>query len=241
MKMLDALGVTSVPWALSANGLVGPDVVTEDILADRGPAADCCWRRLPAACARRPGRHPRDASLALAARFDLQGARDVVQAVAKADGETKPTVANKPGPGKPDDGQAAADATPPALPPDVFKSLGNRWCFYNSPKEGGMILTGLTGVVPITDRQQFSQNYEVLKRFVMQSLPADDGSNGGQRVRRFPFAGGDIHYAGMGEIGLAPAWFAGDKQLVFALRRRRASKRVFHICRTAAAWPTCRR
>ena len=33
----------------------------------------------------------------------------------------------------------------------------------------------------------------------------------------FPFAGGDIHYAGMGEIGLAPAWFAGDKQLVFAL------------------------
>ena len=80
-----------------------------------------------------------------------------------------------------------------------------------------MILTGLTGVVPIDDRQQFSRHYEVLKRIVTQNLPPDDGANGSPRVRRFPFAGGDVHYAAMGEIGLAPSWFAGEKQLVFAL------------------------
>ena len=42
------------------------------------------------------------------------------------------------------------------------------------------------------------------------------GSNG-QRIRRFRFAGGDVHYANLGEIGLAPAWWAGDKQFVVAL------------------------
>jgi hypothetical protein len=102
------------------------------------------------------------------------------------------------------------------LPSDVFKSLGDHWCFYNSPKEGGMILTGLTGVVPIIDRQQFSKHYEVLTRLAMQNLPSDDGT-GSPRIRRFPFAGGEVHYAGMGDVGLAPSWWAGEKQLVFGL------------------------
>ncbi len=79
-----------------------------------------------------------------------------------------------------------------------------------------MVLTGLTGVVPIIDRQQFSRHYQALTGLVTQCLPADDGS-GGPRIRRVPFAGGEIHYAGVGDVGLAPAWWAGEKQLVFAL------------------------
>src|SRR5208337_2016215 len=79
-----------------------------------------------------------------------------------------------------------------------------------------LLLTGLTGVVPITDRKQFSRNYEALKRLATQNLPLDDGL-GPQRIRRFRFAGSDVHYASLGEIGLAPAWWAGDKQLVVAL------------------------
>jgi hypothetical protein len=51
-----------------------------------------------------------------------------------------------------------------------------------------------------------------------QSLPSDDavGPNR-QAIRRFRFAGSDVHYANLGEIGLAPAWWAGDNQLVAAL------------------------
>ena len=79
-------------------------------------------------------------------------------------------------------------------------------------------MTGLTGVVPITDRKQFSRSYEVLTRLATQILPPDDGSgSGGQRIRRFRFAGSDVHYTNLGEIGLAPAWWAGDNQLVVAL------------------------
>src|SRR5208337_1985236 len=79
-----------------------------------------------------------------------------------------------------------------------------------------LLLTGLTGVVPITDRKQFSRNYEALKRLATQNLPLDDGL-GPDRIRRFRFAGSDVHFASLGEIGLAPAWWAGDTQLVVAL------------------------
>jgi hypothetical protein len=219
LKLLEALGLSQLPWVMSASGFVGPDVVTRTVLPIEGQPRGL----LSAAAGRGLQREdlaaiPRDATMALAARFDLQKTWDIVQSAAKADAEVKEPAVKTSGPVKSVEGPGQPATIPPSLPPDVFNSLGDRWCFYNSPKEGGMILTGLTGVVPITDRQQFSRHYEVLKRFVTQNLPPDDGANGGgSRVRRFPFAGGDVHYAGMGEIGLAPAWFAGEKQLVFAL------------------------
>ena len=233
-KSWEALGLTQLPWVMSASGLVGPDVVTRTILPIEGQPRGL----LLAATGRGLQREdlaaiPRDATMAVAARFDLQKAWDARQSAGKPhlekaptekpptekpDAELKPPAVKSPGAVRSGEGSSVADAPPPALPSDVFQSLGDRWCFYNSPKEGGMILTGLTGVVPINDRQQFSRHYEVLKRIVTQNLPVDDGANGGgPRIRRFAFAGGDVHYAAMGEVGLAPAWFAGEKQLVFAL------------------------
>ena len=39
---------------------------------------------------------------------------------------------------------------------DVLASLGDVWCVYNSPDEGGLILTGLTGVVRVKDYDRLS-------------------------------------------------------------------------------------
>jgi hypothetical protein len=208
-KLHEALGLTQVPWVMSASGFIGADVVTRTVLPIEGRPRGL----LRAASGRGLRREdlaaiPRDATMALAARLDLQKTWDALQQPAKPDGQDQ-TLTQIGDPVQP-------EGTTVALPPDVFKSLGDRWCFYNSPKEGGMVLTGLTGMVPITDRQQFSKHYDVLTRLVTQGLPADDGS-GGPRIRRVAFAGGEIHYAGMGDVGLAPAWWAGEKQLVFAL------------------------
>lgn len=221
-EWLDALGLTQLPWVMSASGLVGPDVVTRTILPIEGQPRGL----LLAAEGRGLQRAdlaaiPRDASMALAARFDLQKAWDVLQSAErpgkeKSDRELKPTAVKTRPRARSAEVYSPAEAPPSALPPDVFQSLGDRWCFYNSPQEGGMILTGLTGVVPINDRQLFSRHYDALKQVVTQNLAMDDGS-GGPRVRRFAFAGGDVHYAAMGELGLAPSWFAGEKELVFAL------------------------
>lgn len=214
-KWLELLGVTQVPWVMSASGLIGPDVVTRTILPIEGPPRGLL---LPAA-ARGLQREdlasiPRDATIALAARFDLQKTLNAVSSAANSDPAVKQNASKVLGPFQ------SGDDSP--LPPDTFESLGDRWCFYNSPGEGSMVLTGLTGTVPIIDRQTFSKHYDVFNRFVMQNLPPEDSSGGGApgtpgRVRRFPFAGGEIHYASMGEVGLAPAWWVGDKELVFAL------------------------
>ena len=213
-KLHESLGLTQAPWVMSASGFVGADVVTRTVLPIEGRPRGL----LRAANGRGLRREdlaaiPRDATMALAARLDLQKTWDALQPPAESkDNEEISTKVGEPV-------QADGAAGPPDqlnLAPDVFKSLGDRWCFYNSPKEGGMVLTGLTGVVPINDRQQFSKHYQALTRLVTQGLPADDGS-GGPRIRRVPFAGGEIHYAGMGDVGLAPAWCAGEKQLVFAL------------------------
>ena len=153
---------------------------------------------------------PEDATLALAVRLNVQKTLDALAAAGKkADPEIKQPLLK---------GlealQRGGDADSRQ---DIFASLGDHWCFYNSPREGGLVMTGLTGVVPITDRKQFSRSYEVLTRLATQILPADDGPGpGGQRIRRFRFAGSDVHYQNLG-IGLAPAWWAGDNQLVVAL------------------------
>jgi hypothetical protein len=208
-KLHEALGLTQLPWVMSASGFVGADVVTRTVLPIEGRPRGL----LMAATGRGLRREdlaaiPRDATMALAARLDLQKTWDALQQPVKGEGneEISTKIAEMVQPG----GESVS------LPPDVFKSLGDRWCFYNSPKEGGMILTGLTGMVPIIDREQFSKHYEVLTRLATQGLPADDGS-GGPRIRRFRFAGGEVHYAGMGDVGLAPSWWAGEKQFVFGL------------------------
>jgi hypothetical protein len=211
-QWIELLGLAQSPWLVSASGLVGPDVVTRTVLPIEGeprgllfPAGGRGLKREDLAAI------PEDATLALAVRLNVHNTLDALRAAGnKADPEIKQSLLKGL-----ESLQRGGDADPRQ---DIFASLGDHWSFYNSPREGGLVLTGLTGVVPITDRKQFSQSYEVLTRLATQALPADDGlGTNVQRIRRFRFAGGDVHYANLGEIGLAPAWWAGDDQLVAGL------------------------
>jgi hypothetical protein len=209
----ELLGLAQSPWLVSASGLVGPDVVTRTVLPIEGeprglllPANGRGLKREDLAAI------PEDATLALAVRLDVQKTLDALAAAGK---KADPAIKESLSKGL-ETLRRGGDAD---SRPDVFASLGDHWCFYNSPREGGLVVTGLTGVVPIRDRKQFSRSYEVLKRLATESLPPmDDGSGQfAQRIRRFRFAGNEVHYANLGEFGLAPAWWAGDDQLVVAL------------------------
>ncbi|MGO9108939.1 MAG: hypothetical protein ACLP9L_06865, partial [Thermoguttaceae bacterium] len=211
-EWLELLGLTQSPWLISTCGLVGPDVVTRTVLPIEGQPRGLLFPANGHGLKREDlTTIPEDATLALTVELNLQKTIDALAAAGrKASPEVKQLLLKqleKLEGG--DDGVSRQD---------IFASLGDHWSFYNSPREGGLVLTGLTGVVPITDRKQFSRSYEVFKRLATQNLPVDDGSpSDGQRIRRFRFAGSDVHYANLGEIGLAPAWWAGDKQLVIAL------------------------
>jgi len=209
-KWAEILGLAQSPWLISASGLVAEDVVTRTILPIEGQPRGLLFPANDRGLAREDlAAIPADATLALAARLNVRKTCDALAEAAKtADPEIKPSLLKQL-----DAFRHGGDADSRQ---DIFASLGDRWCFYNSPREGGLVMTGLTGVVPITDRKQFSRSYEVLTRLATQSLPPDDGSNG-PRIRSFHFAGSDVHYANLAELGLAPAWCAGDDQLVVAL------------------------
>jgi len=209
-QWVEILGLAQSPWLISTTGLVGQDVVTRTVLPIEGRLRGLLF---PAHDRGLTGEDlagiPADATLALAVRLNVKKTCDALTEAAKtAEPEIKQLLLKELA-----SFRHGGDAD---CREDVFASFGDCWCFYNSPREGGLVMTGLTGVVPITDRKQFSRGYEALTRLATQSLPPDDGSNG-QRIRRFPFAGGDVHYANLGEYGLAPAWWAGENQLVVAL------------------------
>ena len=41
---------------------------------------------------------------------------------------------------------------------DLLKPLGDVWCVYNSPGEGGLVVTGLTAVVRVDDAERLGQD-----------------------------------------------------------------------------------
>jgi len=46
----------------------------------------------------------------------------------------------------------------------LLKSLGDSWCVYNSPGEGGLVLTGLTAVVSVRDADRLAKVQQRLCR-----------------------------------------------------------------------------
>ena len=54
---------------------------------------------------------------------------------------------------------------------DVLQSLGDTWCVYNSPGEGGLVITGLTAVVPVTDRERLVTNRAKVCDHRLESVP----------------------------------------------------------------------
>ena len=223
-------------WSPPA-GWLAPDVVTRTVLPIEGqprgllfPANGRGLKREDLAAI------PDDATLALAARLNVQQTLDALAAAAKkADPEIKESLLKALG----ERSSAGGNADPPQ---DLFASLGDHWCFYNSPREGGLVMTGLTGVVPITDRKQFSRSYEVLKRLATQNLPLDDGF-GRQRPadpplsfcrRRRPLREPGRNRPGPGVVGGRQATRRGAGP---------AEHQGLSVAgqRQAGLWPTCRR
>ena len=58
------------------------------------------------------------------------------------------------------------------LQQDLLKPLGDVWCVYNSPAEGGLLVTGLTGVVQVKDHDRLEATLNKL----VDALPRPRGA-----------------------------------------------------------------
>src|SRR5205085_218985 len=57
------------------------------------------------------------------------------------------------------------------LDQDLLQTLGDSWCVYNSPGEGGLFITGLTVIVPVKDHDRLVKtNGRLILRIGAQAI-----------------------------------------------------------------------
>ncbi len=210
--ILEATGLDNVTSLASVTGLDKEGFVNRTLLEIDGEP-----RGMLAQLTAKPlgpkdlGPIPADATIALAARIDTAA---ILEAFTSTLQSIEPRAANQ--------FNAGIDAMEGAmgfdLRKDVLGSLGDTWCVYNSPSEGGLLITGLTAVVPVKDRDALA---EVLATF--QGMVAAESSRGGSRrrgprIEQFEFAGQKVHFfnARDDDFFVAPAWCLTEKELIVA-------------------------
>ncbi len=100
---------------------------------------------------------------------------------------------------------------------DLFAALGDRWCVYNSPSEGGLVVTGLTAVVSLKDPEKAQTTHDKLLSVIQRELEKED-SRRRPKIHQFEFAGHKVYYFDVAEkeFPLAPAWCLADNELIVA-------------------------
>jgi len=157
---------------------------------------------------------PKDATLAMALRLDPNQVFDTVLSIAE-DIEPRARAEMMEGVGEMNR-ELNID-----LQDDILKSLGDRWCIYNSPGEGGLVFTGLTAVVNVRDSERLRRAHDrLLRRYRAETL--DENGRPGRWdpvVNEIEFAGETIYFLSVpdDEFLFAPAWCLTDGELIGAL------------------------
>ncbi len=128
---------------------------------------------------------------------------------------------------------------------DILAPLGDTWCVYNSPREGGLVVTGLTLVVKVDDRAKLAAVEAKLLKIAADAQPKSRPKvkskpkmpvweQGGEtempslmseaprrrvpRIEHFRFAGSEVYMlnARDDDFPLAPSWCLTEKELIVA-------------------------
>jgi len=209
---LETLGLRSMTHLAAVSGLDETGVVTRAVLGLQGENLGVF--RLADAKPLAAGdlaAIPRDATVALAFRLDPSRAWEILFGLLeKIDPRAKQEISGGLGQVETQLGVNLAE--------DLVKPLGDLWCVYNSPGEGGLIATGLTAVVRVKDAARLGRAHE---RLVEQwsALLDDSGRQGAPRIAKSRFADHTIYSLNVpdDDFIVVPSWCLTDKELILAL------------------------
>ncbi len=225
---LRLLGLDKVSSVSSVSGLEGETFTSKLLLATdgepQGPLLSLFSDQPLRAEDLKP--IPRDATLGFAMRFDAQKAVEQFAALVQKSEPAQRAAIEGPW-------DALTKSLSVDLRRDLPKALGDTCCVYTSPGEGGLIILGLTAVVPIKDRDAISViqakilGGSLAKGFqdALNSGPSSPFQPAKPRILSFSFAGQRIFYStNMGFLGFplgfggfAPAWCATEHELIVAM------------------------
>lgn len=157
---------------------------------------------------------PADATLAVAARLDLMAR---YQDFHKLASEVEPRLI-----AELDEGvREIKEETGIQLIDGIFASLGDVWCAYNSPSEGGLLTSGLTATVTVGDYAKLKTEYDKAIKFFTAQLAEVRGFRGGRgpALKEIEFAGHKIHFltSGGSPLFIAPSFCLTEEYVIFSL------------------------
>jgi hypothetical protein len=219
-SILETLGFKNVKSFASVSGLDDVGLVNRTLVATEGPPAG-----LLSLLAGEPlttdalDPIPGDASFAVAARLDANKALQTFMNIADLfDPHAREGIEGGLG--------QISQLIGVDIKAELIGSLGDTWCVYNSPGDGGLVFTGLTITATIRDRQKLLHANDSLvnfsKRIVQQSqqMRAVNGQRlPNSSLNEIEFHGQKIFFINFigAQSPFAPAWCITDKQVVFAL------------------------
>ena len=222
VRIVNALGLDRLNHYASVSGLEGTGAVNRSHLAMDGKP-----RGIFALVESEPLKQadlaavPKDATFAIAARFDAdQALQRLIDLIGQIDPRGQQQFK--------DELAGLEKQLGFKISEDVLQSLGDTWCIYNSPGEGGLVITGLTAVVQVNDRDRLIKAHDKLLASIravnaeLAKLQADNG-NRGRRPRSveigdFKFGGHSVYFLSFigDEVPFAPAWCITDKELIIS-------------------------
>ena len=232
-QILEALGVNNLTSLASVSGLDGNGWTSNVLLGMDGPPAGVfALTGGDPLTAADLAAIPKDATFALAARLDLDRVYRGVSGIA---GKIEPRARLEMEQGLAQvENQLGVD-----LSRDIFKAIGDSWCVYSAPSEGGLLVTGLTIVAPIRDRERLAKAEERLRTMAKAAMqPPGELHSYGRRseatIADCEFRGNQIHFLNfIGEpIPVAPAWCITDRELIISLSPQTIKA---HLSRKAGA------
>jgi hypothetical protein len=233
-QVLDALGVNNLTSLASVSGLDGSGWTSRELLGMDGTPSGIfnLTGDEPLAPADLAS-IPEDATFAFAARLDLDR---VCRGVSSIAGKIDPRARLKL-----EQGLALAENHLGIdLSRDIFKAIGDTWCVYSAPSEGGLLVTGLTIVAPVRDRERLVKAEDRLRAIANAAIgPPPGGPNSfGPRpesiIADFEFRGNQVHFINFvgRPMPVAPAWCITDKELIVSLSPQTIKA---HLSRPAGA------
>jgi hypothetical protein len=222
-KIVNTLGLDRLKHFASVSGLEGEGAVTRSQLAIDGPARGLLAFLDNAALKQADlALIPKDATFAVAAKLNAAAAMQrLINLIGQFDAGSQQAFNQELA--------ALEQQLGFKLSDDVLQSLGDTWCVYNSPGEGGLLFTGLTAVVTVKDRQRILKAHDQLLAKVraaneeLERLQDEDNPRGRRlrtvEVADFKFREHTVYFLSFigDDVAVAPAWCITDKELIVSL------------------------
>jgi hypothetical protein len=206
--VVEAMGLDKITTFASVAGLDGEGIINRSFVSEAETAGASDAVHGKPLQASDLASIPRGANIALAVRLDLPWLIDTGLAIAN---RIEPRAAQQFDQVlKGLSAQLGVD-----LRKDVIDSLGDVWCAYNSPDEGGLVISGLTAVVRVKDHERLSAAHAKLLAVARAAL-GQSGNPPPAKIEHVRFAEQDIYFVSAGGIPFAPAWCLTREELVIS-------------------------